>query len=435
MGLLGSWWRMTLACGKLTAPPIHCEGRIVVHVSEVLGLPVFDAEGTRLGRLDDIRVDPILNRVDGLLVKQRKMTVFFAWSAVETFSPELRRIVIAEHGAPQPINSTDSEAVLVKRDVLDQQIIDTQGRKVVRVNDILLDTVGAELVLRRVEVGLAGAVRRILAGFLSPRLVRQVAAGLSERSIPWDYVGLIEPRSSRIRLKVHQQLARMHPADLADIIEDLGRVERSAIVSQMDPEVAAEALAEAEPSVQAAVVETMHTEKAADVLEEMEPDEAADVLGDLSKARSEELLEAMGEEEAKEVRELLAFRDDTAGGLMTTEFLKASVHWTAGETLAKLRIVDPDLVSAMDEVPVAGDDGRFIGIAPLLTIVRADPDDSMADVVRTEACAVSPTTPFREVVTQIEKYHLRTLGVTDDFGMLVGLISIEDVLRRLVATR
>lgn len=407
----------------------------MVHVSELLGLAVFDAEGTSLGRLDDIRVDPILNRVDGFLVKQRKTMVAFAWSAVGTFSSELRRIVLAEHGAPQAANSADSEAVLLKRDVLDQQIIDTQGRKVVRVNDILLDTLGDDLVLRRVEVGLAGAVRRILAGLLSPRLVRQVTAGLPERSIPWDYVGLIEPRSSRIRLKVHQQLARMHPADLADIIEDLGRVERSAIVSQMDPEVAAEALAEAQPSVQAAVVETMHTEKAADVLEEMEPDEAADVLGDLSKARSEELLEAMEEEEAKGVRELLAFPDDTAGGLMTTEFLKASVHWTAGETLEKLRTADSDLVSAMDEIPVADDNDHFIGIAPLLKIVRADPDDPVTSVVRSETCAVSATTPFREVVKQIEKYHLRALCVTDDFGMLVGLINIEDVLRRLVAAR
>ena len=136
----------------------------------------------------------------------------------------------------------------------------------------------------------AGAVRRLLAGVLSPgRLVRHVAAGLSEQSISWDFVGLIEPRSSQIRLKVHQQLARMHPADLADILEDLGRVERRASsYSEMDPGTAAQALSEAEPSVQATMVEAMHTEKAADLLEEMQPDEAADILGELPESRSRE---------------------------------------------------------------------------------------------------------------------------------------------------
>jgi CBS-domain-containing membrane protein len=374
-----------------------------------------------------------VNRVDRLLVKQPKEGVAtFAWSAVEMFSPEHRRVRLGEHATPS-VNGTDSEAVHLKRDVLDRQIIDIQGRKVVRVNDIMLETVGGDLVLRRVEVGLAGAVRRLLAGIFSPRLVRQVAAGLPEHGIWWDYVGLIEPRSSRIRLKVHQHLARMHPADLADIIEDLGRVERSAIVSQMDPEIAAEALAEAEPSVQAAVVEAMHTEDAAHVLEEMQPDEAADILGDLSTERSRELLEAMEEEDAKDVRELLAFGEDTAGGLMTTEFFRASAHWTVAETLARLREVDEDLISELDEIPIVGEHERFIGLVPLAQIVRADPAHSVTTVVRPEPCVVTAGTPFKELVTHFEKYHLRALAVADEFGILAGLISIEDVLSRLVS--
>jgi Mg/Co/Ni transporter MgtE len=203
----------------------------------------------------------------------------------------------------------------------------------------------------------------------------------------------------------------------------------------MDPEIAAEALAEAEPSVQAAVVEAMHTERAADVLEEMQPNEAADVLGDLPTARSRELLEAMEEDEAKDVRELLAFADDTAGGLMTTDFFRASARWTVGETLARLREADGDLVSEMDEIPIFGDGDVFVGVAPLVQLVRAGPDDAVTGVIRPEPGAVTPATPFRDVLERFEKYHLRALSVTDEFGVLVGLISIEDVLRRLVAAR
>jgi magnesium transporter len=405
----------------------------MVYLSEVLGVTVFDAEGARLGRVDDLHVDTVLNRVDRLLVRHGKSIVAFPWSAIETFAPESRRVTLIAQAEPEPVNALDIETVHLKRDVLDRQIIDIQGRKVVRVNDIMLETAGDNLVLRRVEVGLAGAVRRMLAGLLSPRLVRLVAAGLPEQGIWWDYVGLIEPRSSRIRLKVHQQLVRMHPADLADIIEDLGRLERSAIVSQMEPGMAAEALAEAEPSVQAAVVETMETEKAADVLEEMQPDEAADVLGDLSQARSRELLEAMEADEAKDVRELLTFPDDSAGGLMTTDFFRASGRWSVAQALARLREAETDLVSDMDEIPVVGDDDILLGVAPLVQLVRADPDDLIVRAIRAEAGPVTPGTPFKDVLERFEKYHLRALTVVDEFGVLIGLISIDDVFSRLVA--
>jgi flagellar motility protein MotE (MotC chaperone) len=342
-------------------------------------------------------------------------------------------VSLAEGAAAQEVGGGEGEAVRLRRDVLDRQIIDIQGRKVVRVNDILLEPAGEDLVLRRVEVGLAGAVRRLLAGALSPRLLRRLAEGLPERVIPWDYVGLVEPGSARIRLKVHQQLLRMHPADLADIIEDLGRVERKAIVSSLDPEAVAQALSEAEPSVQASVVEAIQVERAADLLEEMPPDEAADILGDLSEKRSRALLDAMTEEEAEDVRELLSFREDSAGGLMTTEFFKAKDTWTVAETLAALRDVDADLVGEMDELPVVGEDDRLIGVAPLVRLVRAEPSALTTSIMRREARSVTPTTPFKEVAERFEKYHLRALAVVDEFGQLVGLISIEDVLSRLVS--
>lgn len=403
----------------------------MVHLSEVLGLPVCDAGGERVARLEDLQVDPSRGVVDRLLLRWRQERLHVAWISVDAFLPENRSIVLAEGQRPETGPPPDGESLCLKRDVLDRQIIDIQGRKVVRVNDIELEPHGGGLALRRVEIGLAGAVRRLLSGIVSPRLVRRIAAGLPQRSIPWDYVGLVEPGSSRIRLKVHQQLVRMHPADLADIIEDLGRVERREIVSALDPETAAHALSEAEPSVQAAVVEAMHLDRAADLLEEMQPDEAADILGDLPEDRSQALLQAMEEEEAEEVRELLRFSEDSAGGLMTTDFFKANAGWTVERTLGALRDVEDDLIGELDEIPVVGEGERLVGVAPLVRLVRAPGDRPVTEFMRREARAVTPATPFEEVLERFEKYHLRALAVTNEFGELVGLINIEDVLSRL----
>jgi sporulation protein YlmC with PRC-barrel domain/CBS domain-containing protein len=404
----------------------------MVHLSEILGLPVFDAEGSRVGRVDDLRVDSLRGAVESLLVRVRGETRSLVWSAVATFSPEHRRVGLVEGSSPIVWNGAEAETICLKRDVLDRQIIDTQGRKVVRVNDIALETAGDLLLLRRVDVGLAGAVRRLLAGVISPRLLRRLADGLPQQGIPWDYVGMVEPGSTRIRLKVHQQLAKMHPADLADILEDLGRVERKEIVAALDPETAAQALSEAEPAVQAAVVEAMHVDRAADLLEEMAPDEAADILGDLPEARLQAVLDAMEDEDADEVRELLAFHEDSAGGLMSTEFFKARSRWTVGETLAMLQKVDEDLIPELDEILVVDDEGKLFGIVPLVRLVRASGGRPVTEFMRREVRAVTTSAPFREVVERFEKYHLRALAVVDEFGDLKGMINIEDVLSRLV---
>ncbi len=404
----------------------------MVHFSEVLGLPVFDDDGARVGRVDDLRVDSHKAVVDAVVVRARDGSRSIPWSAVSSFSPEHRRMSVGNGAEPVPAEAGNGDTILLKRDVLDRQIIDTQGRKVVRVNDILLEPSGDHLLLKRVEVGLAGAFRRLLAGVIAPRLLRRLADGLSQQGIPWDYVGMVEPGSTRIRLKVHQQLAKMHPADLADILEDLGRVERKEIVSALDPETAAQALSEAEPSVQAAVVEAMHVDRAADLLEEMAPDEAADILGDLPEERLQAVLSAMEDEEAEEVRELLTFHESSAGGLMTSDFFQARSSWTVGETLATLQKVDEDLLPDLDEIPLVDDKGKLFGIVPLVRLVRAPGGRPVSEFMRRESRAVTTSTPFREVVERFEKYHLRALAVVDEFGDLKGIINIEDVLTRLV---
>jgi len=409
----------------------------VIHLSEVLDLPVTDSEMKRLGRVEDLLVDSADAAVQRLVLRRGKERAVVPWTQVASLSPDQGQAVLAEGASPLPVDAANNEGetVALKRDVLDRQIIDTQGRKVVRVNDIALEEQGGRLYLRRVDVGLAGAVRRLLAGLVAPRLVRRLAEGFPHRAIRWDFVGLVDPRSATIRLKVHQQLARLHPADLADIIEDLGRVERGAIVSSLDPETAAQALSETEPEVQAAVVEQITADRAADLLEEMPPDDAADILGDLPEERSQAVLEAMKEEDAEDVRELLAFSEDSAGGLMTTEFFRASESWSAGDVLEALRGLDDDVVAELDEVPVVTEPGKLVGMAPLVQLVRVPAAGPVTAACRSETPSVRPSATFGEVVGWFEKYHLRMLAVVDEFDELLGVINVEDVLTHLARKR
>jgi magnesium transporter len=407
----------------------------VFYLSEILGMPVRDAKGIRVGRIEDLVVDSSQGHVERVFLKTGRGVEEVRWSQVASLSSEARRASLEDDVLPVTPAAPEGDWLALKADVLDRQIIDTKGRKVVRVNDICLEAFQGRLYLRSVEVGLAGAVRRLLAGIVSPRLVRGLAAGLKDRTISWDYVGLVEPRSARIRLKVHQQLARMHPADLADIIEDLGRVERQTIVSSLDAGTAAQALSEAEPSVRVAVVEEIRPERAADLLEEMQPDEAADILGDLPADRSREVLDAMEADEAEEVRELLDFAEDSAGGLMTPEFLKAQANWTVGDTLAAVRGVDRDLAGELDEIPVVAIDNKLIGLAPLVRLALMDPELPVTSACRFEEASVTTSTHLDEVVERFGKYHLRALAVVDEGGILVGLINIDDVFGRLAGGR
>lgn len=404
----------------------------MIHLSVVLGMPVLDAEGRRVGRIGDLVADSVRGAIVAVVVKRRRdPEALVSWRDVESLSLDSRRLALLAGAKPGAERAAEAETLHLRRDVLDRQIIDIQGRKVVRVNDISMERAGDDLVLRRVETGLASAVRRLLAGILSPGALERLAAGFSQQGIPWDYVGMVETESARIRLKVHQQLAKLHPADLADILEDLGRVERREIVASLGPETAAHALAEADPSVQAALVEAMRAEDAADLLEEMPPDEAADILGDLSAERSRQVLAAMESEEAEELRELLAFDEDSAGGLMTSEFFRAQAEWTVGETLAEIQKVDEDLVGELDEIPVVEEGGRLAGVVPLVRLVRAPGGAPVRSLVRRETRAVPTAMRFEEVVERFDKYNLRALAVVDESGSLAGLISIEDVFRRL----
>src|SRR6266567_1868872 len=300
----------------------------MIYFTELENLPVYDVKGHYLGRLVDLVVDSSQDalRVAAYLVKTpRKNTLCITHQQMQSISVRAGQTTVPADAVR--CYSPDEGLMHIKKDVLDQQIIDVNNRKVVRVNDVDFDIQPADghtaLHILAVNVGWGAAVRRLLQGVLAKHVIRQIAGIMSSKTIPWGFVNLIESDPARrVKLRISfDRLARLHPADIAEILEELSRNEQKAVIESLDDETAAHALSEVPSELQTALLESIPTEKAADIVEEMPPDEAADVLQKLEPETSAEVLADMRKEEASEVRELLGFEERTAGGLMSTEFV------------------------------------------------------------------------------------------------------------------
>jgi magnesium transporter len=290
-----------------------------------------------------------------------------------------------------------------------------------------------ELRLTQVDVGLPGAVRRLLQGVVSPSVVRKLQSRLPQRTIRWEFVNLIEPDPlRRVKLRItHEKLEDLHPADLAEIMESLSAAERQGIIASLDEEMAGKVLAELDERLTRQIVEKLDPEKAADILEEMAPDAAADLLADLPKETSEELLEEMPGQEAEDVRELLSFDPSTAGGMMNTEFVFLGETATREEVLEWMRTQDLNLDS-LDSVVLLDSTARFSGIVTIARLLMAAPEQSISELKLEPLLSVPVDTDEKEVFELFDKYNLRTLTVVDDGQRPIGTIAVDDVVSRLV---
>src|SRR5580704_13722151 len=256
-------------------------------LTELLGLPVFEPSGGQVGRVRELAVAPQEDRarIAIVIVRTKNGDRVMPFSAVNSINGGFR---IDSELSAWPIADGSEGLFLLARDLLDQQIIDVHGRKVVRVNDVDLhqETSNSHPMLRvaAVDVGARGAVRRLLKGVVPSGPLHALLRQIPERIIPWEFVDVIETDPARrVKLKIsHERLARLHPADIADIVEDLAPDEREAVFETLDEGVAADALEEVDPKVQKSIVESLDSERAAEIVEEMDPDAAADLLADLS---------------------------------------------------------------------------------------------------------------------------------------------------------
>ncbi len=392
-------------------------------VSQVRGRPVFDADGSRVGTLRDfiITTEIPYPPVRSIVVGGREGDFSVPWSDVASVTPRgaalRRRFVAAAYHAP----SEDDELVWLARDVLDRQIVDTEGVKLVRVNDVALTPLNEEMRVAGVDASTTGLLRRMGLERFATALHR--GAG---RLIDWEQVD-IGPALSELHLRVpYNRLQRMHPADIASVVGQMSPGEAADVLEALDDETAARAMAELPEERQAVVLSAMEPEEAADVLEEMEPDEAADVLGDLKPERKDALMALMEPEAASEVRELLSYGDDTAGGLMSSTAVAIEEEQTVGDAIEAVRsaVAEGDEVA---EVYVVRD-GRIVGILSLATLVATPPADVAAAVMEKDVHHVHTSDSDEEVARTMVHYGLISVPVVDDEGRLKGAVSISDVM-------
>lgn len=406
----------------------------VIALSELLGASVRDASGAVKGRVRDLAITPQDHptRVTFLIVRTALGDRLLPSDAVKSFGKTLRT---TDQQSDWTTYTASDGVLLLKRDLLDQQIIDVHGRKVVRVNDVELDGLPAEqhlsLHVMTVDVGARGAIRRLGKGVIPSFTLRAFLDRVPPRVIPWQFVDLIEiDPARRVKLKIaYQGLSQMHPADIADIVEDLPAAEQKAVIEALDEEVAAEALEEIDPEVQVSIVESLDNERAADIVEEMDPGAAADLLGDLTEFRSDEILKEMDQEEREEVSHLLEFGERTAAGRMTTDYIAVSAEGTAHDAVEALRAFEGGPV-ALATIYLTGPHDTLAGEVPLVKIATAAGHTPLA-ALSESAMSCAPDTPQREVASLFDKYNLITLAVTDEHGRLAGIITADDVIAML----
>lgn len=403
-----------------------------VSLTALLGTPVTDAQGHLCGRLKDVAVatGPDAGKVAGLVLKTRAgLSIVPSQEVMETPAGTLE---LRSSAALVPLKDGDNFLYL-QQDLVDRQIIDIHGRKVVRVNDVDLEWLGrggAHLLrVAEVEVGLRGAFRRVFKGVLPRARLEAVSRKFGARGIPWQFVDVIEvDPARRVKLRIeHERLAEMHPSDLAEILEDLAPAEREAVFTSLDEEVAAEALEEVEPKLQKALLEKLDDERIAGIVEEMDPGAAADLLAELPEEQSDAILEEMEPEERQEVEELLEFDENSAAGRMTTDFVYLGVDATVAEAVQALRSFDGDTES-VTEVFLLDEKRLLRGAVSLARLVMSLPETRLKVLTEMRVLSCPADMSQNDLAEMFDKYNLHALPVVDTQGRMVGVVQADQVI-------
>ncbi|MBF0519885.1 MAG: magnesium transporter [Nitrospirae bacterium] len=404
-------------------------------ISEILKKVVYDQKGEELGRLNDIVVvrgttlpllDALIVEGTGNLSEKRKQFYKVDFSSLSIFN---RRIITStlSHEELPGYDFTEDDLLAV-RDVLDKQVVDINGAKVVRVNDIKLGGYQNHAMLFAIDVGIRGILRRLRIEKKGEDLLNFFKVSIPYNLIAWNYLQPISPRLKSISLTMPQQmLSKMHPADLAEIISSLSREEGANFFSNLDVESAAETLPELEPETQADIIASMDTRQIAMIIEEMSPDDAVDTLSDLHKSKIGEILDTLQKDDAENIRELLGHDEDTAGGLMTTEFLSYSPDTKVIDVIHSFK-VDAKEVETIYYVYVVDDDDKLIGVISLKELLLSDSSIKLMDCMNTNIKSLKPDDDEDTVAAMISKYNLVAIPVVDDDGIMLGIVTADDII-------
>ena len=414
---------------------MHLRTTARVSLTALLGTPVTDAQGHLRGRLQDIAVatGPDAGKVAGLVLKTR--AGLFIVPSHEVMETPAGTLELRSAGALTPLEDQGNYLYL-QQDLVDRQIIDIHGRKVVRVNDVDLEWMGqgAAHLLRvsEVEVGLRGAFRRVFKGLLPRATLERLSRKFAAHGIPWQFVDVIEvDPARRVKLRIeYERLAEMHPSDLADILEDLAPAEREAVFTSLDEEVAAETLEEVEPKLQKSLLEKLDEERIADIVEEMDPGAAADLLAELPEEQSDAILEEMEPEERHEVQELLEFDEDSAAGCMTTDFVALPMDATVAQAVEALRNFDGDPES-VTEIYLLDEQEILRGTISLARLIVAHPETRLAVLAEPRVLSCPSGLHQNQLAELFDKYNLHALPVVNAQRRMVGAVQADHVINFL----
>lgn len=406
----------------------------MIYLSQLMGNPVYAADGEKIGTVSDLGIatGEVFPRVTSLAFKGPGRTPFMiSWRKyVDTYDE--KEIHLKVPAVEIRFSYLQPDEVLIARDILNKQIVDTRGMRVVRVNDLKLsDTSSTQLRLLGAEVGARGILRSLSPALehVALKVARTFGHPIPERIIAWSYMDLVERDLSNVKLSVsHKTLDDMHPADIADIIERLDPRLRGQVFAQLDDEQRAGAMAEFDDDAMAAeLMGGMNEREASRMLSEMDPDDAAELVSELDYDKAEKLLRLMGVQEQRAIRQLLGYREDTAGRIMTSEFAALPEDKTAADAVDLLRGLDEDFESVR-YVYLSDEDNKLSGVVTLNALIVAEPETPLADICTREVITASPEDDQEDVAEDIAKYNLLAMPVVADDGHLLGIVTVDDAL-------
>ncbi|MBI2353572.1 MAG: magnesium transporter [Deltaproteobacteria bacterium] len=400
-----------------------------IYLSAVIGRSVINSKGDKLGTLRDLVMVPgeVFPEVSHIVIKARKGMKTLPWGEVALFT----HVVISAAGVKPPgltgYEPREGE-ILVKRDLLDKQIVDVDGAKVVRVNDIKLGNLNSKLCIFSVDIGFRGLLRRLGYERLGEKVAGALGKEIPNAEISWEYVQPLEANSSKLALNIaRDQMREIHPADLADIIENIPIQSIRTVLDSIDAETTGETIYELEADMRNVVISQLNDEQVTDILEEMEPDEAADVLSDLPERKAQELLEMMDQEDAEDIQELLEHEEDSAGGLMTPDYFRLSSEITVGRALEMVREIAEDVETIYYGYIVDAEE-RLEGVVSLKGLLLNPPETHITDVMEENVKYVSIDAEPEDILETLAKYDLIAVPVLDEDDRMAGIITVDDVL-------
>lgn len=406
----------------------------MIYLSQLMGNPVYAADGEKIGTVSDLGIatGEVFPRVTSLAFKGPGRTPFMiSWRKyVDTYDE--KEIHLKVPAVEIRFSYLQPDEVLIARDILNKQIVDTRGMRVVRVNDLKLsDTSSTQLRLLGAEVGARGILRSLSPALehVALKVARTFGHPIPERIIAWSYMDLVERDLSNVKLSVsHKTLDDMHPADIADIIERLDPRLRGQVFAQLDDEQRAGAMAEFDDDAMAAeLMGGMNEREASRMLSEMDPDDAAELVSELDYDKAEKLLRLMGVQEQRAIRQLLGYREDTAGRIMTSEFAALPEDKTVADVVELLRGLDEDFESVR-YVYLSDEDNKLSGVVTLNALIVAQPETPLADICTREVITAGPEDDQEDVAEDIAKYNLLAMPVVADDGHLLGIVTVDDAL-------